>query len=311
MSQKFVSVIIPVYNSASYISTAVDSVLNQSYKNLEIIIVDDGSEDNIGEAIEKYGHKVRYICQKNEGPAAARNLGIRNAAGDLIAFLDSDDEWLPQKLELSVRYMENESIGMVFSSALLCSKTNDALMEYKCSMNSTSDIRRSLLRECSIILPTVVVRKAVLDNVGVFNEDLLFGEDWELFYRIARKHSLKAIDIPLVRILRRKNSMTRDKKVLDRLINNTIFVINTIYSYPENIRNYKYKNIACNKFFRELADSELFECDTCNAKKHLYEAIRYKPTDVMSYNLLLKSFLWKSKFYTQLREMKSIISRSI
>ena len=114
-----VDVIIPVYNRERFISHTLDSVLSQTYRNVEIVIVDDGSTDRSAEIIEPYlrHNNVKYIQQENQGPAAARNAGIVSCSGDLIAFLDSDDLWLPTKLEKQVDFlMRNPAIPLVHTS---------------------------------------------------------------------------------------------------------------------------------------------------------------------------------------------------
>ena len=114
-----VSAIIPTYNSVNYISEAINSVLNQTYKNCEIIVVDDGSTDNTRKTVEnyirKYPHKIKYFYQENKGPSAARNKGIKEARGNYIAFLDSDDLWLPDKLEKQISlFMKDVSLKLTY-----------------------------------------------------------------------------------------------------------------------------------------------------------------------------------------------------
>lgn len=116
MENQKVSVIIPTYNLARYINETVDSVLGQTYKNYEIIIVDDGSTDNTKEALSEYGGKITYIFQENQGVSAARNKGIKEAKGEYIAFLDADDLWLKDKLELQIGLMNsNPEVAMIFT----------------------------------------------------------------------------------------------------------------------------------------------------------------------------------------------------
>jgi len=111
-----VSVVIPTYNSADFLIQALNSVLNQTYSNYEIIVVDDGSSDNTSQAIEPWRSQIRYIYQDNQGVAAARNRGIDAATGDFIAFLDADDLFLPQKLQQQVAVFEAQpDLGMVIS----------------------------------------------------------------------------------------------------------------------------------------------------------------------------------------------------
>src|SRR5260370_11913693 len=109
-----VSVIIPNYNYAHYIGQAVDSVLAQTYENTEIVVVDDGSHDTSEKLIAGYGERVRLIKQKNQGVSAARNTGVRETQGELLAFLDADDLWLPLKLEKQVqRFLDDHELGLV------------------------------------------------------------------------------------------------------------------------------------------------------------------------------------------------------
>jgi glycosyltransferase involved in cell wall biosynthesis len=115
-----ISVVIPTYNSAAYLPAAIDSAFNQTLPPFEIVVIDDGSIDNTVEVLKPYEVRIRYIFQENKGPAAARNRGIAEANGDLIAFLDSDDVWLPEKLELQVPVLtENPKIGLVHSDFFL------------------------------------------------------------------------------------------------------------------------------------------------------------------------------------------------
>ena len=112
-----VSVIIPTYQYDSFIGEAIDSVLAQTYKDYELIVVDDGSIDRTREIISKYGSNINYIYQENKGLAAARNTGIRATKGEYLSFLDADDAWLPNKLEVEVEFLDTHPVvGMVYSN---------------------------------------------------------------------------------------------------------------------------------------------------------------------------------------------------
>ena len=120
---KKVTIIIPTYNSSPFIGKAIDSVLAQTYTDYEIILVDDGSTDNTKEILEKYQDNITYILQPNQGVAIARNTGIRNSESEYIALLDSDDEWLPEKLELQMRTIEkNNDVGLVHTNDIQISE---------------------------------------------------------------------------------------------------------------------------------------------------------------------------------------------
>ncbi|PIZ44424.1 hypothetical protein COY31_02670, partial [Candidatus Wolfebacteria bacterium CG_4_10_14_0_2_um_filter_39_18] len=114
---KRVSIIIPAYNAASFIGDSVRSALTQTYPNKEIVVVDDGSTDDTRAILEEYikSGQIKYFYQENKGPAAARNLGIKNSSGEFIAFLDADDVWLPEKLKKQIDLFKNPKVGLVYS----------------------------------------------------------------------------------------------------------------------------------------------------------------------------------------------------
>ena len=119
-----ISVIIPTYNYANYVRDAVESVLNQSYKEFEIIVVDDGSTDGTKKVLEPLKNRIRYIYQENRGLPSAYNTGIKASKGEYIAFLDSDDLWLPEKLKLQKKYFDdNPAVGMVICNGYLFNDT--------------------------------------------------------------------------------------------------------------------------------------------------------------------------------------------
>ena len=200
-----VSVIIPTYNRADLLTMTVDSVLAQTYKNYEIIIVDDGSTDHTKEIIKPYLSKsnIRYIYQENRKQAAARNNGIRNSAGEFISFLDSDDLWRPEKLELQVKVLEEHpEVGLVYSNqSLMLDVSSEDQIRYSPGVLKSGDIFKDLLRRkfyCST--SSLLVRKSVLDDVGSFDESLRNSlEDWELTLRISKKYKTFCVDKPLFR----------------------------------------------------------------------------------------------------------------
>src|SRR5437870_11720 len=107
----FVSVIIPNYNYAHYVSQAIDSVLAQTYPHREVIVINDGSTDNSAEVLRSYGDSIRWIDQENRGQSVARNRGIEESRGDLVAFLDGDDAWLPTKLQRQIECLRDDGVG--------------------------------------------------------------------------------------------------------------------------------------------------------------------------------------------------------
>lgn len=195
-----VSVIIPTYNRADLVAEAIDSVLTQSYCDLEVIVVDDGSTDNTAEVIKQYGQRIRVVRQQNAGEPLARNAGIRVASGEFVCFLDSDDIWMPSKLVRQVEVLEREpDLAWVYSDAFVFYGTNRQpayLLSQACSQFDGAIGARLLLADF-IPLSTLIVRRTVLDEVGWFAE-LPRGPDWDLWLRIAARYPVRRLADPLV-----------------------------------------------------------------------------------------------------------------
>jgi glycosyltransferase involved in cell wall biosynthesis len=197
-----VSVVIPTYNREYIISEAINSVLNQTYQNFEILVVDDGSTDKTKEVVENIKDpRIRYICQHNAGPSAARNNGIRNAKGDWIAFLDSDDIWLPEKLgkQIEVINSSDDRLGIVTCWSLNCYYKNNLPVEevnISIATNSQEFIRGLILDPSSVITGTntIIIRKTSFEKVGLFNEDVRAYEDWDVWFRVATNYDFKCVN---------------------------------------------------------------------------------------------------------------------
>jgi glycosyltransferase involved in cell wall biosynthesis len=191
-----VSVIIPTYNRAKTIERAVNSALAQTWKHLEVIVVDDGSTDNTDELLEAYGSRIRVIRQKNGGPSAAKNTGIRAATGEIISFLDSDDSWLPPKTERQVNLLQRTE-----SSGVVCCVCNARMLN---STGTVTSFRKAGLypkheegiwsNPADILITTFLlfnqvaaVRREALAQAGYFREDLPYGlnEDYDFALRLA------------------------------------------------------------------------------------------------------------------------------
>ena len=201
MSAPLVSVVIPAYNAAAFLREAIESVLAQTYRPLEVIVVDDGSTDDTAAIAESFGPPVRCIRQANARQAAARNRGIREAAGEWLAFLDADDTWDKEKLAKQVaRLQRDPSLGLVYSSVLEVDASG------RPGAYRPARLRGRAWREVLLGLPsggvcgsTFVVPRRVLDVVGLFDESLAPCEDTDLLWRVARAFPIDFVDEPLVR----------------------------------------------------------------------------------------------------------------
>lgn len=226
-----VSVIIPIYNRAHYIEECLESVLRQTYKNFEIIIIDDGSTDNLKEVLDSYFKKIKYIYKENGGVASARNVGIRHSSGDYIAWLDSDDRWLNFKLEIQVEILDKlKSVGFIHSDfnvmadekgtiTTSCLRTFfETYEQYNLNFNDMFSNKSTFknpnfnkdimfywgnISGKSILGPmflasSILVRKRCLDEIGLFNEKYKVVEDYDLWVRIAKKFDTAFLDMPTI-----------------------------------------------------------------------------------------------------------------
>lgn len=191
-----VSVVMPCFNSAKHLNQAIDSVLEQDYPNIELIVVDDGSTDNSRQILQQYGEKIKVIAQKNGGPAAARNTAMRAAQGDFIAFNDSDDIWLPGKLSAQLNYLQSApDVGLCYTSWIVWDQQQPLqqhlnklpnISPYQIVPEFSGWIYLKLLKVSYIHTTTAVIRKSVIDNVGYFNEAYRIGEDHDYWLRISQ-----------------------------------------------------------------------------------------------------------------------------
>jgi glycosyltransferase involved in cell wall biosynthesis len=205
-----VSVIIPTYNRASMVKEAIQSVLSQTYKDFEIIVVDDGSTDNTRETVASLSDKVVYVYQPNSGPSSARNHGIRLAQGKYIAFLDSDDLFLQTKLEKQVACMEkNPGVLLSHSSYQRINAEGDYIGEVKSGAFS-GNVYPDIIWRCIIATPTVMVRSEALSEDTSFNETISIGEDTILWIQISRHSAILGIDEPLTQVRIHKNNAAFD-----------------------------------------------------------------------------------------------------
>lgn len=196
-----VSVIIPSYNAEAFISETVDSALAQTYQDLEIIVVDDGSTDNTRRVLQQYGDRIRYVYQRNSGVSMARNTGIAIATGEYIALLDHDDVFLPEKLEEQVKILDADpDVALVYSDSYLVDFSGKLLGRM---FDGVQPHRGRVLPELFLnnFIPclTAVIRKQVLDKVGLFRPDLHIVEEYELFLRIAELYPVDFVHAPLAK----------------------------------------------------------------------------------------------------------------
>lgn len=213
-----VSVIIPTYNREGLIGRAVKSVLNQTFKNFEIIVVDDASSDGTERVIKSFGDsRIRYVRHsKNKGISEARNTGIKIAAGRFIAFQDSDDEWLPTKLAKQIALMQNSShsVGVVYTAFWKIKKERRIYIPFSWVNQKEGDIHKELLKGNFIGTPVVLARKECFEKADLFDKNIPVLDDWEMWIRISNYFHFKYIDEPLVNAYYRSDNISSNPDYL-------------------------------------------------------------------------------------------------
>jgi glycosyltransferase involved in cell wall biosynthesis len=204
MEKKKVSVIIPIYNASSTIERAIKSVLSQTYKLIEVIIVNDGSTDDTSQRLASFGSDIRIINQENQGRSAARNRGIKVANGEYVAFLDADDWWMPEKLEESIAILEQDQDTALVHSAYLVVHPSGwidlvAIQQRGQENEKGCALFERLVNHNIIGSPSfVVLRASILKEIGEFKESLEGTEDWELWLRVSIRFKIAYLAKPLV-----------------------------------------------------------------------------------------------------------------
>ncbi len=269
--EPLVSVIIPTYNSGRYIKEAIDSVLAQTYKNLEIIVIDDGSMDDTRTVLEQYAGKIKYFYKKNGGPASARNLGIKNSKGEYIAFLDSDDIWLTDKINLQLQEMSPDT-GLIGSGTHEGNKSNFFI---------TDITYVGLLIKNAFANSGTLVRRECFNKVGFFDESDKFKavEDWDMWLRIAREYNVKIIQRPLVKIRLREDGLCSPSNAA-KMLNNELEVLAKHFSYKRFLKSslllkrkaYSYRHYAAAIAYKEAKDLQ-------NERRHIIKSLLLYPFD--------------------------------
>ena len=287
-----VSVIIPTYNRADLMREAVESVLVQTYKDFEIIVVDDGSTDNTGDILSGLEDpRLRMIRQENQGQGLARNTGILAAAGQYIAFLDSDDLWESKKLEKQITlFDEDEKLEWVYSDAYAFDDTTrEKLFTFsRKSRQYEGYIAHKLFMHDFIATSTVMVRQRVFEKMGLFS-DLSKAQDWEMWLRVAARHYIRKAPSALTGYRIHKDMITQEQNPIFKHQCHVEVLERAIRFAPEVYEPLHKRAIASqcvNTGQRLLARGNLKQ-----ARKFFINGICYSFSSVNAYVLLATTFL--------------------
>lgn len=189
-----VSVVIVTYNKADVLADSIRSALQQTYRPIELLVVDDGSTDATAQVVRAFGDQVRYLPKENGGTGSARNLGIAEARGEFVAFLDGDDLWLPRKLEIQMSAFEREPEILAVQCSAYCVDNRMRVLEARaCAPRRDTLLDFLLFRNLPAFASCVVVKRGVFDRLGGFGTDLVILSDWDMVCRIARMGTLRSV----------------------------------------------------------------------------------------------------------------------
>jgi glycosyltransferase involved in cell wall biosynthesis len=264
-----VSVIIPTFNRASYLQRSIQSVLNQTFQHIEIIVVDDASTDNTEEIVSQIrDSRISYLKHTtNRGGSAARNTGIQAAKGKFIAFQDSDDEWLSEKLGKQIEILTDSppKVGVVYTGALRFKAGKKEYIPPSRIHVKEGNIHRELLKENFVTTQAAVVKRECFQKAGLFDETLPRLQDWDLFLRIAKHFEFRYIPEALVHSFFTQDSISAKPKSLIEAFE--IILAKYLEDYETD------RNLHADQMLR-LSNLYLLEHDRETSRKYLVEAIK-------------------------------------
>lgn len=279
-----ISVIIPAYNSAHFILETIRSILSQTYSDIEIIVIDDGSSDNTHAVLADHikQKQIIYILQQNQGPAAARNNGVKHAQGEFIAFVDADDIWLPNKLAEQICLFDHDETGLVYSGIEMFDSENGHTIKTKTS-NINGHVFEQLLINNFIPTSTVLIRRQAFENFYTGTE-FYCAEDYDLWLKISRKWRIASTNSITCKHRKHMGSLSsnlskmyKDELTVKRqyigqvkrpLMNQALAAVNYNTAYDEYKRRHILKSLS-----------------------YLWQAIKYHPWCIKYYKLLIRNVL--------------------
>ena len=303
-----VSVIMPAYNSSAYIEASIQSVLEQDYEAIELIVVDDGSSDGTPELARAFGSRVQVIEQKNSGPAAARNKGVSAARGELLAFVDADDIWLPGKARAQVRYLtEHPDIGIVFGRWIRWDANPDgsfsappAVVEDNAGCpvipQLSGWIYPELLLDSVVWIVSSMLRKPIWETLGGLDTTLRVGEDYDFFLRASRISKIDKLNQTVAYYRIHQQSTTHvmrpedyETRVIERALN-----------------DFGTKGPDGRPVATDLLNDRLFELNFNHGYRHFYSGNPRIAVDAFKKaRRYCHKRAWKASVYLRLSQLKS------
>ena len=299
-----VSVIIPALNAAEWIGETLQSVLMQSFREIEVIVVDGGSTDGTQSITKAFGKSVKLICKLHSGKSASRNAGIYAAQGEYIAFIDADDLWLPEKLELQLQMFSSDpNLGWVYSDGYLFEgkATNNIMTFGSLSHLHSGDILCPLLLNDFIPSPTPVIRRKIIDKIGYFDETLQRHEpeDWDMWLRIAAHYPIGFVNRSLVRYRLHPSSLMAREGVLDALDGRVSIIERAVNRNPDRLGRLKNRSVV--NCYVAAGNCYSLSGELSKARSMYLQAIKLAPMQNKAYVHFVFSVIGKHTIYKAVR----------
>ena len=288
-----ISVIIPTFNRASFISEAIDSVLQQSYQKIELLVVDDGSTDNTAEIMSRYtaDPRVRFFQQPNQGQSVARNLALQYAKGEFICCLDSDNRWLPGKLEKSLAvFKQHPEVDIVYGDIVTIDENGDEITRQNMPRYS-GRITKYLFRDNCVSINTSMVRRKCFDEMGGMEVGRRRADDYELWLRFSTRYQYFYLPEYLAEYRVMKDQISTDKN--GRFQSNEEILRNFQKAFPTALTPDEFKEGWCRFYTRKgryLASVGRLK----DAFREYRRALRHKPTDKAPWRALARLAVLRS-----------------
>ncbi|MEN8169039.1 MAG: glycosyltransferase [Pseudomonadota bacterium] len=291
-----VSVIIPTYNRAHLLERAVMSVLNQTYQDLELLVVDDASTDDTMGVISKINDsRIRYIRHAvNKGGSAARNTGIKESRGRFIAFQDSDDEWLWDKLKKQIEVFDacDDKVGVVYTGYLLWEGQSAVYIPQSQVKVKDGDVLSQILVENIVGTPTLLVRKKCLERAGHFDEGLPRFQDWELVIRLAKVCQFRLIDHPMVIAYSTPGNVSSNKTAGLSALETLLKKHSSLFcDYPKEQA----------KLLKEVGHLKCMYENTTDGREYFIKSVKVNPWNIKIYFSWLLSLFGKNLYVANKR----------
>ncbi len=300
-----VSVVIPMYNAQDWIVGLLESILRQTYQKLEIILVDDGSTDESREIVTKFsarnsGIQIRVIHQQNSGVSEARNEGVRQSTGELLAFVDSDDIWMAEKIERQVREIIKRNASAVSCSYAIFRDSDLEVLDVVHPVWSLEGVRNWLLFRSygGLLSSTLMLKKEVFYRTGPFRTELSLSADIEFAWRLLNVTSVVGIDDPLVGYRLRPNQM---HKLPDLLLSESQRMIQIV----DVLKTMRYQRIYLSNLNLRLFLYRLQDGDLNSGWSFLFRALRTNPWEV--FRTILRISVQRARRKLKIAEKRSLL----